>query len=157
MWGGNTEIEENKIQIGVLEDAIIDLDKEINNHKGNMIGNLIWIIVCILLLIFVNIYITNKNVIISNNVISIILLIGNLIMIIVNKNKRDTTEFKKMGKISRMDLLIKQNNVLQHKELAAEEANKLASNLLKHQELAAEQRKKVLQDAERYKSDPEQW
>ena len=141
MWGGDTEIEENKNKIGDINQQVIDLDneikeninkigdfektiigldEEINNHKENMKGNLIWIIVCILLLIFVNIYITNKNVIITNkniiisiNVISIILLFGNLIMIVVNKYKRDTTAMKKSGKISRINLLQSQNDVLE--------------------------------------------
>ena len=137
MWGGDTEIEENKNKIGDINQQVIDLDneikeninkigdfektiigldEEINNHKENMKGNLIWIIVCILLLIFVNIYITNKNAIIITNVISIILLIGNLIMIVVNKYKRDTTAMKKSGKISRINLLIKQNNVFKEQK-----------------------------------------
>ena len=137
MWGGDTDIEENKNKIGDINQQVIDLDneikeninkigdfektiigldEEINNHKENMKGNLIWIIVCILLLIFVNIYITNKNAIIITNVISIILLIGNLIMIVVNKYKRDTTAMKKSGKISRINLLIKQNNVFKEQK-----------------------------------------
>lgn len=89
MWGGNTENDNTEIK---------NLDKEINNHKKNMIGNCIWIILCIVFLISVNIYITNKDAIISTNVISTILLIGNLIMFFVNRYKRDTTEIKKMTK-----------------------------------------------------------
>ena len=115
MWGGNTENDNTEIN---------NLDKEINNHKGNMRGNLIWIIVCIVVLILVNIYSTNKDVIISITIIFSILLFGNFRMFFVNKYKRDMTEIKKSGKIIRINLLNKVRNINRKKILEIIKENK---------------------------------